>query len=289
MSLPQSIPQATLHSHPKSVLVIPARRGSTRFPNKPMAMVEGRKLLYRTWQIAQAVKNVDQVWVATDDQEILEFAQSFGANAVMTSAQCENGTARTFDAVTRLGIQPDVVVNLQGDALLTPPWVIQAVVDEMLSRPELQMATPATCLTWEKFEEFQKSKQNGRVSGTLVVFDLSKKALYFSKGTLPTLRPSPPTQGAAQKQGPIPSSDSPYFRHIGLYAYRYSVLQKYCSLQPTPLEQIEKLEQLRALESGIPIQIVPVDYRGRTHWSIDNPEDVPVAEAIIRREGELVP
>src|SRR3954471_9831396 len=114
-----------------TVIVIPARKGSTRFPNKPMAMIHGKQLLHRTWSIAQAVKNVDEVLIATDDEGIRAHAEAFGAKVLMTRPECENGTVRVFDAVRQLKSRPEIAVNLQGDAVLTPPWVIQAVVEEM--------------------------------------------------------------------------------------------------------------------------------------------------------------
>src|SRR5690606_27087263 len=142
--------------------------------------------------------------------------------------------------------------------------------------PSIVLATPATRLDWKRYDEFVQSKSGGRVSGTLTVFDKNRNALYFSKGMIPFVRDRS-------------VAEPPIYRHIGLYCYRYETLARYVELEPSPLEQIEKLEQLRALENGIPIRVVPVDYRGRTHWSIDNPEDVAIAEQIIAREGELVP
>ena len=259
----------------RTVIVIPARKGSTRFPNKPLAAIRGRSLLERTWRIAKAVRGVDEVVVAVDDEEIRRHAESFGARAVMTRPDAENGTVRVHDAVRRLKPRPSIAVNLQGDAVLTPPWVIQSVVDWLKRHPKDLIATPAVRLDEKRLEEFVASKAGGRVSGTSVVFDRERRALYFSKGIIPFIRDK--------------AASPPVYRHIGLYGYRWAALEKYVRLKPTPLESAEKLEQLRALENGIPLRVVEVDYRGRTHWSIDNPEDVAVAERIIEREGELVP
>jgi len=261
----------------KTVIVIPARMGSTRFPRKPLAKVLGHALLYRTWSIGRAVEGVDQVVVATDSTEIRDFAESFGAKVIMSQSACENGTERVWDTINQLSDRPDVSINLQGDAVLTPPWVIQAVVDFMRENPNVQMATPATQLSLPQYEEFVASKAGGRVSGTLVVFDKHYRALYFSKGLIPHIRDRKHLVAGA-----------PLYRHIGLYGYRSSLLAQYVQLPPTPLEKLEQLEQLRVLENGMPIHIVPVDYRGRSHWSIDNPEDVAIAENIIKRDGELV-
>ncbi len=259
----------------RTVVVIPARKGSTRFPNKPLALIRGKSVIHRTWLIAQSVKSVDEVYIATDDEEIQMEAIRFGAQVIMTKGDYQNGTERVYSAVKQLSPRPEIIINLQGDAVLTPPHVIQSVVDEMRKDPLIQLATPATHLGIEKYPEFVRSKSGGKTSGTLVVFDLNKTALYFSKAIIPFIREPD-------------SKDYPVYRHIGLYGYRFPVLERYITLSPTPLESVEKLEQLRALENGIPIRIVLVDYSGRTHWSIDNPEDISIAENIIAREGELV-
>jgi 3-deoxy-manno-octulosonate cytidylyltransferase (CMP-KDO synthetase) len=258
----------------KTVIIIPARKGSIRFPNKPMALILGKQLLHRTWLIAQSVKRVDDVYIATDDEGIRAQAIQFGAKVIMTRSECQNGTERVYDAVKQFPSAPEIVMNLQGDAVLTPPWVIQSVVDALQKDPLIQLGTPATQLDWGRYDEFVQSKAGGRVSGTLVVFDLRGNALYFSKGLIPFIR----DRNIAKP---------PIYRHIGLYGYRYETLEKYVKLNPTPLEEMEMLEQLRALENGIPIRVIPVDYQGRTHWSVDNPEDIRIVEGIIRKEGEL--
>lgn len=257
-------------------VVIPARFGSTRFPGKPLTPILGRSLIERTWRIARVCKYGGDVWVATDSRPIAAHVESFGGRAVMTRGDCQNGTERVCDALAGLGLEPGVVVNLQGDAVLTPPWVIDAVVSAMLSDPSIEVATPATRLDWRQYEEFAGAGEPGRAGGTTVTFDATGDALYFSKALIPSVRR--PREGVC-----------PVFRHIGLYAYRPDALARLQELAPGPLEQSERLEQLRALEHGIPIRVVEVDYRGRTHWSIDHPADVAVVERIIRREGELAP
>jgi len=258
-----------------TVIVIPARQGSTRFPGKPLAPILGKKLLDRTWLIAKAVKGVDRVYIATDDEQIRKHGRELGAEVLMTRPDCRNGSERVFEAVQELKNRPEIIVNLQGDAVLTPPWVIQGVVDHIQKDASVQIATPATHLSRAQYDQFVSSKSTGRTSGTLVVFDLKSNALYFSKNIIPNVR---------QWKGDSTS----IYRHVGLYAYRYASLKTYSALEPTPLEETEGLEQLRALENGIPIRVVQVDYRGRTHWSVDNPEDIQLVEGIISREGELV-
>jgi 3-deoxy-manno-octulosonate cytidylyltransferase (CMP-KDO synthetase) len=260
-----------------TIIVIPARHGSSRFPGKPLAPVLGKPVLYRVWKIACSIMAADNVVIATDSKLIYDAAVEFGAKVVMTPTECQNGSERAFYAVEQLKVRPEIILNLQGDAILTPPWIIQAVIDELKQNSSTQIATPATLLAGVQLEEFQNLKATGHSSGTLVVFDLNRNALYFSKKLIPFIR------------DPFKLKTSPVYRHIGLYGYRYQTLKHYVSLDPSPLESVENLEQLRALEHGIPIKIVLVDYKNRTPWSIDNPDDIRIAEKLIQKEGELIP
>jgi 3-deoxy-manno-octulosonate cytidylyltransferase (CMP-KDO synthetase) len=256
-----------------AVIVIPARYASTRFPGKPLFPVAGVPMLERVWRIARSVEKAGRVIIATDDERILAFARGIDAEAVMTSPDCANGTERVHDAVSRAAIGEDIVLNLQGDALLTPPWVLDAMIEEMICDEAADIVTPAVKLEGAILDEFLAQKKATPASGTTVVFGLKRNALYFSKAVLPYMR----------KPG-----HTAIYRHIGLYGYRKAALARYVSLSPSPLEETEGLEQLRALENGIGIRVAIVDYRGRTHWSVDAPEDVVVAEAIIAREGEIL-
>ncbi len=255
-----------------ALIVIPARMGSTRFPGKPLAQISGKSMIERVWKIGQASAFASQVIIATDDEQIRRFAMQFGAEVLMTSPQCPTGTDRVAEAMEYF---PDHVLffSLQGDAVLTPPWVIDEVLQAMLKDPKIQMATPAVRLKGEALFDYMRAKREDLSSGTSVVFDRSGNALYFSKGLIPYRRDG---------------GDAPIYRHIGLYAYRKEALKRLSQLPEGPLERAEKLEQLRALENGIPIRVVEVDYRGRTHGSVDRPEDVAVIETIIAKEGELV-
>jgi 3-deoxy-manno-octulosonate cytidylyltransferase (CMP-KDO synthetase) len=259
-----------------TIIVIPARYGSTRLPGKPLALIAGKSLLHRMWSIAMAVQQVDGVYIATDDERIKAHAESFGAEVIMTPVDIPNGTERAYYAATTLRQKPDIILNLQGDAVLTPPWVIQALIDYMQANPTVQFATTAVRMTPEQYQQMRQSKQNGAVGGTTVVFDKQANALYFSKSIIPFLRQLP-------QNGLLP-----VFRHIGLYVYRYATLQQYLALPPSELENIEGLEQLRALEHGIPIKVVQVDYRGRSHCAIDSQADIDYVESIIAKEGELL-
>ena len=253
-----------------TVIIIPARYGSTRLPGKPLIDIAGKTMVERVWRLAKQVSGVSAVLVATDDDRIAEEVASFGGEAVMTPETCKNGTERALAAVKARKLSPDVVINLQGDAPLTPPWVIQAMVDEMASGSTADICTPATRLTGDKLAYFLREKEITPQTGTSVVMDKDQNALYFSKSILPFSR----------------HEREEVFRHVGLYAYRLDVLKALCALPESPLERAEKLEQLRALENGYAIKVTIVDYRGRSHASVDALEDVARVEAILASEGE---
>lgn len=256
-----------------AVIVIPARMASTRFPNKPLAMIAGKTMIERVWRLAKAVKSASDVVIATDDEALKEFAEAFGAKVLMTSSECLTGTDRVAEVSRLLGKKHTIFFSFQGDAVLTPPWVVDTVLEVMLKNPKMPIATPAVLLTGKALTEFVASKKGGSSSGTTVVFDKKGDALYFSKALIPYCR---------NEEKRI------LFRHIGLYAYRADTLETLSKLPEGPFEKAEKLEQLRALENGIPIRVVEVDYRGKTHGSVDRPEDVAFIETVIAREGEIL-
>ncbi|MCA3269920.1 MAG: 3-deoxy-manno-octulosonate cytidylyltransferase [Thalassospira sp.] len=258
-----------------TVVMIPARYGSSRMPGKPLVAVAGVPLLRRVWRLAVAAAgDGTQVYVATDDGRIASLVESFGGQVIMTPPECLTGTDRCLAAAVLLPTRPDAVVNVQGDAVLTPPWVIRAVIDGLRAHPDAALITPAVALIGSMKREFLEHKAKSPSSGTTVVCDSKGRALYFSKALLPFER--------------TPSNDQPMLRHIGLYGYRMAALEQLCALPESPLEKAEQLEQLRALENGLTIQVIPVDYQGRSHGSIDASADVAAVEAIIQREGELV-
>ncbi|HSX11215.1 MAG TPA: 3-deoxy-manno-octulosonate cytidylyltransferase [Chlamydiales bacterium] len=257
-----------------AVIIIPARMASTRFPSKPLALIAGKTMIERVWRIGKASGNANEVIIATDDEQLRQFATAFGAKVVMTSPDCLTGTDRVAEA-SRHFSRHSIFFSLQGDAVLTPPWVIEKVLQALLDDPTVQMATPAVRLQGRALTDFVASKRGGSSSGTTVTFDRKGNALYFSKALIPYHRDEM-------------HSERPVYRHIGLYAYRIQTLQRLSQLPEGLFEKSEKLEQLRALENGIPIRVVEVDYRGRTHGSVDRPEDVAFIESVIAREGELL-
>lgn len=259
-----------------TAIVIPSRYSSTRFPGKPLALIAGKSLLNRVWDIARAAAAESDVFIATDDARIVEHARSFGAQVLLTSAACRNGTERVHEALGQLKRPAQVIVNLQGDAVLTPPGILRTLIATMQSSPETQIGTPAVRLTIAQLREAVAARTRGESTGTFVVFDRDHRALYFSKSPIPHFRK-------------LDADPIPLFKHIGIYAYRPDALAHLVRLAPTPLENAEQLEQLRALENGISIKVVEVSYEGRTAWSVDAPEDIGYVEEILRREGEILP
>jgi 3-deoxy-manno-octulosonate cytidylyltransferase (CMP-KDO synthetase) len=259
-------------------IVIPARHASARFPGKPLVALRGatgeaRSLIRRSWDAARAVAGVDRVIVATDDARIAAHAQGFGAEVVMTSPDWRNGTERCSEVVAALEPRPDLVVNLQGDAPLTPPDFVTGLVEAMASRREFAVGTPALRCDAAALSQFRNDRAAGRVGGTTVVFGRDGRALYFSKEVLPFSDAADPAEAAT------------VFHHVGLYAYRPDALAAYATWPMGRLEAAEGLEQLRFLENGVDMLCVEAHGGGRAFWELNNPVDVPRVEAALRERG----
>ncbi len=262
----------------KTVILIPARYASTRYPGKPLvALRDGsgasKTLIQRSWEAAMAVKGVAEVHVATDDDRIREASEAFGASVIMTSEACENGTMRCADAMARAGLEADLVVNLQGDAPLTPAWFVEDLIAAMAADPTAEVATPVVRCDAETYGHFRADRQAGRVGGTTAVFGAGGRALYFSKEVLPYIDPAKAETAWNQ-----------VFHHVGLYAYRPDALARYTDWQAGPLESLEGLEQLRFLENGTSVLCVEVPGRGRVFWELNNPADVVRIESILAKD-----
>jgi 3-deoxy-manno-octulosonate cytidylyltransferase (CMP-KDO synthetase) len=262
-----------------SVIIIPARYASTRLPGKPLIEIAGQTILSRVYDIAKkAVVNKSgvEVVVATDDVRIADHCREINASYVMTPSACPTGTDRALAAVEALGQSFDVVVNLQGDAPLTPPDFVTALLEAAEQNSDVDIVTPVTQLTWEQLDELRASKVVTPFSGTTVILDKKDNAIWFSKMILPTIR--------KEEKYRAESHLSPVFRHIGLYGYQYKKLQEYVTLPETLYEKLEGLEQLRALENGFKIRCVKVDYNGRPAMTgVDSVEDVARAESLLIR------
>ena len=263
----------------KTVIIIPARFSSVRYPGKPLVKLSvgngiQKSLIQLSWEAANRVKNVDEVFVATDDKRIRVEAEYFGANVIMTSKKCKNGTERCAEALKTINFTGDVVVNFQGDAPLTPEWFVEDLIRTFEKDPNTHMATPVLRLDEGSLEEFRLDRRSGRVGGTTVVFDKNYNALYFSKELIPFFN----------KKNIRQREESPVFHHVGVYAYRSDTLLKYNSWKESNLEVLEGLEQLRFLENACSIKCVIVDSRGRTFWELNNPEDVSRIEKVINED-----
>ena len=259
-------------------VVIPARYASARYPGKPLVALRGaggeaRSLIRRSWDAARAVPGVDRVIVATDDARIADHARDFGAAIAMTAPERRNGTERCAEVLAQLDPAPDLVVNLQGDAPLTPPDFVTALIDAMADDPAAQVATPVLRCDAAALAAFREDRRAGRVGGTTAVFDRRMRALYFSKEVIPY-------SDGAPVDAPVP-----VFHHVGLYAYRPAALRAYGAWDPGPLETLEGLEQLRFLENGAPVLCVAVEAQGRVFWELNNPVDVARIEAAMADAG----
>ena len=261
------------------LIVIPARFASTRYPAKPLAPLKGangvsRTLIERSWLAAQQVQGVDRVVVATDDDRIRVACEGFGAEVIMTSTDCVNGTERCAEAHAALGGGHDIVVNLQGDAPLTPHWFVEALVDGLRANPEAEVATPVLRCDGAALTGFLADRKAGRVGGTTAVFAADNRALYFSKEVIPFT-----------SKRYLQTEMTPVFHHVGVYAFRPDVLAAYSEWPVGPLEGLEGLEQLRFMENGRSVLCVEVEARGRAFWELNNPEDVPKIESMMVEMG----
>lgn len=258
------------------LLVIPARYASTRYPGKPLVELTGasgekKSLIRRSWDAAMSVNGVDKVVVATDDERIRTASEAFGAEVVMTSEACANGTERCAEALEVLGGTYDIVVNLQGDAPLTPSWFVEDLIQGLRAHPTAEVATPVLRCDGRALNGFLADRRADRVGGTTAVFGADKKALYFSKEVVPFT-----------SEVFADDADTPVFHHVGVYAYRPSALGAYPKWPAGPLEKLEGLEQLRFLERERPVLCVEVEARGRQFWELNNPEDVPRLEMMMK-------
>lgn len=273
------MPSSDTAARPDMAIIIPARYQSSRYPGKPLAMLRGatgiaKPLIQRSWECARTITDASNIWVATDDDRIATVVRDFGGQVVMTRPECANGTERCADAIARIGKKPDIVVNLQGDAPLTPASVVTALADALDRTPDIMMMTPAVRCSGSVYRHLVEDQAQGRVGGTTVVFGRNLRALYFSKRVIPHLPP-------AQADQAFP----PVHLHLGVYAYRPTALDRYMAMEPSELEELEGLEQLRFIDGGIAVGVVPFDPIAWDAIELNNPSDVTPIEAILAARG----
>ncbi|WP_170480945.1 3-deoxy-manno-octulosonate cytidylyltransferase family protein [Ruegeria arenilitoris] len=263
-----------------SVLIaIPARYASSRYPGKPLVPLTGAKgatmtLIERSWRAAMSVSGADRVVVATDDDRIRQVSEGFGAEVVMTSESCRNGTERCAETLAKLNGRYEIVVNLQGDAPLTPHWFIEDLISGLRAAPQAGVATPVLRCDGDALNGLLNDRKHGRVGGTTAVFGNDKSALYFSKEVIPFTSETYDS-----------SDDTPVFHHVGVYAYRPDALAAYPNWHIGPLETLEGLEQLRFMENGRKVLCVEVEAKGRQFWELNNPQDVSKIEEMMAAMG----
>jgi len=261
-----------------ATILIPARYQSSRYPGKPLAELRGatgkaKPLIQRSVEAAQRVSGVSGVFVTTDDERIADACSAFGVGVIMTSSECRNGTERCAEALKSLH-RPDLVINLQGDALLTPPAFVEALIGRMKRDSDALVATPAMRLRSDEVRALQEEEAAGRVGGTSVVTDSEGRALYFSKRLIPHL-----------PNGALDGSISPVRLHVGVYAYRPQALELYVASPVSELETLEGLEQLRFLVAGVPVAVVDVETPQFALRELNNPEDVAPIEQALAEAG----
>lgn len=264
----------------KTLIVIPSRYASTRFPHKPLHLIAGKSLLARVAAIAEICASTDpdvSYVVATDHAAIEAHAKAIGAPVVMTDPELPSGTDRALAAADQVAPDAEFIVNLQGDAPFTPPSYISAII-EAGRATRLDAVTPIVQMSWEALDEVRERKKQTPFSGTSCIVNAQDEALWFSKNILPAIR----KESELRAEGAL----SPVWRHIGLYGYKRPALERFCSLPAGQYEQLEGLEQLRFLENGMRIQAVKVAPSESAMWGIDTPQDAEHAEQLIAAHGE---
>ncbi|MDP3723413.1 MAG: 3-deoxy-manno-octulosonate cytidylyltransferase [Candidatus Omnitrophota bacterium] len=243
------------------LVVIPARYGSVRFPGKPLALLQGKPVIQHVYERAVQAARMDDVVVATDDERIRDAVQRAGGKAVMTSPDARSGTERAAEVAQTHAAQ--VILNVQGDEPLIHPEQLDQVAEFLLAHRAIPMATLMTRLT--------RREELANPNVVKVVVDQDGYALYFSRSPIPFIK----SEGGGSR---VEGHPSPYWKHIGLYGYQRQLLLRFPHLEPTPLEQLEQLEQLRALEHGYQIRVLETAH---DTIGVDTPDDLQRVEALL--------
>lgn len=247
-------------------IVIPARYGSKRLEGKPLKKIGDKTMLQRVVAVCRECQV--PVYVATDDERIFAHCREIGAEPVMTDVSCPTGTDRVYQAALQVGL--DFVFNVQGDVPFIPLQIVDAMISAVRNDPSIEMVTPALKLSWSDLEQLRRHKVASPSSGTTVVLDAQGYACWFSKQIVPFLR--------IEKEIREKSPYSPVLKHVGMYGYSMQLLEKYVRWPEGHYEKIEGLEQLRALENGVKIKVLPLTLEvGWVLGGIDTEEDLKKA------------
>ncbi len=250
----------------KVTAIIPARYGSTRFPGKPLAIINGLPMIQHVCQRVSKATMVDRIIVATDDDRIVKVVEGFGGEVVLTRTDHPTGTDRLAEVA--MNIDAELIVNVQGDEPLIDPRMVDQVIAPLLSDPQVQMGTLAT--TIDKVDDFH----NPNI--VKVIKKQDGTALYFSRAPIPW----PRDLNSEQLSGQLPQLG--LLRHIGLYVYRRQLLLDYPTWPKTPAEELENLEQLRALERGIAIYVAETEH---SCHGVDTPADLELVAKLMTVES----
>lgn len=242
----------------KFIAIIPARYASTRFPGKPLAVLGGKTVIQRVYEQVTAV--IEEAYVATDDERILQAVEAFGGRAIMTRTDHQSGTDRIEEAATKIGTNADVVINIQGDE----PFIQRSQIEtlcHLFDAPETQIGTLG--------KRFETMEAVMNPNSPKIVTDVNSFALYFSRSVIPFIRGTENGEWLDR---------FPFLKHLGIYAYRREVLAEITKLPLSQLEKAESLEQLRWLQHGYRIRVGETDVET---VGIDTPEDLQRAEAFL--------
>ncbi|GJM60061.1 3-deoxy-manno-octulosonate cytidylyltransferase [Persicobacter diffluens] len=253
----------------KTIVVIPARLKSTRLPEKVLLEIKGKPVVQWVYEKAIAAEGIDAVYIATDADEVRNRCQTFTQNILMTSEACQSGTDRIAEAAAQL--EAEVIINVQGDEPQIHPEVISLLATQFKLDAALPMASVKTPI--------KRCEEVNNPNNVKVITDHSGHAIYFSRSPIPFYRDRVEEM---QTNGYVPE-DLKYFKHLGIYGYRKDFLLQYAQMPPSYLEQVEKLEQLRALENGFKIKMIETEH---SPIGVDTLEDFEKVKAIIEAETE---
>lgn len=261
----------------KTLIVIPARYASKRFPGKPLHPINGVSMLARTAGAAlRAAKATGaRVVIATDDPRIAAHAKEIGVDSVMTDPDLPSGTDRCRAAADLAAPDADFIVNLQGDAPFTPPAHVSALIDNAMKG---DVVTPVIRLGWVELDRLRERKKTTPFSGTTCIRGADGRAIWFSKTIIPGIR----SEKTMRETGAL----SPVLQHVGLYGYRREALARIANLPMSRYEELEGLEQLRFLENGLSVFAVDVEASKLPSAGIDTPEDADHAAAMLKAHGD---